>query len=301
MKSPKFKKIGLVVKYRHEEAFQLAVQVTKLLLDRKRKVIISKEKDSQVATRMKKVFDGKIEVISKPDMARVCDLIVVLGGDGTFIGVARWMGSKSVPILGVNMGQLGFLTEIKKQEALSVLSEILTTEKINVSERQLLEVVLKRKGKVVFRGPVLNDMVISKGAIARIIELHVQVNHHDVMKLRADGIIVCTPTGSTAYSLAAGGPVIEPTLPAMVITPICPHALTHRSLVLPSSAVIQLKLAERPGEVAMTLDGQDVIMLKESDVVEVRQFLKHQLRIVSSPTRNYFSLLREKLKFGMRD
>jgi NAD+ kinase len=203
--------------------------------------------------------------------------------------------------MGVNMGQLGFLTEIKRTEALDMLSQILAGKKPLINERALLEVTLKRKNQIIFQGPVVNDAVISKGAIARIIGLQISVNGKWVHNVRADGIIVSTPTGSTAYSLAAGGPILEPSIGGLILAPICPHSLTQRPLVIRDDAEIQIFLNHRPGHVLLTLDGQDAVDMKEEDVVIVRRFKKHSLQLISSPTRDYFSLLREKLKFGMRD
>jgi NAD+ kinase len=240
-------------------------------------------------------------VIEKTELVDICHLIVVLGGDGTFLSIARLMKKRSVPVLGVNMGQLGFLTEIKKNEAAETIASILEGKPFKVKERALLDVTLYRKGKPVFNGPVVNDAVISKGAIARIIGLEISVNGKWVHNVRADGIIVSTPTGSTAYSLAAGGPVIEPSIPALILTAICPHSLTQRPLVIPDTSTIEIRLLHRPGHVFLTLDGQDAVDLKEGDAVAIQRLQSHSLKLVSSPTRDYYGLLREKLKFGMRD
>jgi NAD+ kinase len=211
------------------------------------------------------------------------------------------MHEKSVPILGVNMGQLGFLTEFKSDEAISALESILDGIPPTYSERCLLEVILKRKNRVIYQGPVVNDAVISKGAIARIIGMEISVNGQWVHTVRADGVIVSSPTGSTAYSLAAGGPIVDPSVPALVVTPICPHSLTLRPLVILADSEVKICLQDRPGHVLLTLDGQGAIDMKEDDVVIIRQFKKHSLKLISSPSRDYFCLLREKLKFGARD
>ena len=165
----------------------------------------------------------------------------------------------------------------------------------------MLEVTLKRKNKVIFQGPVVNDAVISKGAIARIIGVQISTGDKLVNTIRADGLIISTPTGSTAYSLAAGGPIVEPSLRALIITPICPHSLTQRPLVVSDKQEFQFKLMDRAGHVILTLDGQDVIEVEEQDVISVKRYEKHSLMLISSPTRDYFGLLREKLKFGLRD
>lgn len=241
-----------------------------------------------------------VRFVPKTRLADLVDLIVVLGGDGTFLSVARHIRHRSVPVLGVNMGQLGFLTEIKRDEAVPMLTSILHGRRLVTSERSLLEVTVRRNRKTVFQGPVVNDAVISKGAIARIVGIQVAVDGKWANHVRADGIIVSTPTGSTAYSLAAGGPIIHPAIRALVVTPICPHSLTHRPLVIPDSATLTLKLSERPGHVLLTLDGQDAVDLKENDEIVIRKFKKHLLRVVTSPTREYFGILREKLNFGLR-
>jgi len=302
------KRIGFVVKHHHEEAADLSVRLAEFVLQhgidaRSRSVYVADESSGVAALIQKAAGKAKarVKVVPKVKLVDHCDLILVLGGDGTFLSIARLMRNRSVPVLGINMGQLGFLTEIKKSEAFTALAGLLDGVAPVINRRALLEVTVHRKKKVVFQGPVVNDAVISKGAIARIIGIGVDINGRNVTQIRADGVIVSTPTGSTAYSLAAGGPILEPSLPALVITAICPHSLTQRPLVISDDSTIQMCLQHRPGHVLLTLDGQDVVDLKEGDVVTVKKFQKHQLQIVASPDRDYFSLLREKLKFGMRD
>ena len=298
------RKIGFVIKHHHPEAAALAAELASFVLPRGRQVYFAFESE-KVAKNYKRTLPlaerARVHIVDKPKLVELADLIIVLGGDGTFLSIARLMRKKSVAIMGVNMGQLGFLTEIKRSEAKHALHDIIDGKKVVINERALLEITLKRGNKTIYQGPVVNDAVISKGAIARIIGIQVAVNGRWAHNMRADGIIISTPTGSTAYSLAAGGPIIEPSLPAVVLTPICPHSLTQRPLVIPDNAEIQLCLSHRPGHVLLTLDGQDAIDMKEGDVVIVRRFKKHSLRLISSPTRDYFSLLREKLKFGVRD
>jgi NAD+ kinase len=301
------KKIGLIVKHHHPEAAAMAKQMGEFLLRKGLTVyfapesqIVADELAARIRSKLPKAA-SKLKVLQKHRIPEHADLIVVLGGDGTYLSIARLMRERSVPVLGVNMGQLGFLTEIKKSEALDTVSRILDGEPVHYSERALLEVTLTRKKKVIFQGPVVNDAVISKGAIARIIGMEILINKRPVNLVRADGIIIATPTGSTAYSLAAGGPIIEPTVPGLILAPICPHSLTQRPLVVRDDAEIQIRLRHRPGHVLLTLDGQDAVDMKEDDVVTVRRFHKHSLKLISSPDRDYFSLLREKLKFGLRD
>lgn len=300
----KHKRIGFVIKHRHPEAAALAVELADFVLKQKLQVAFADESRSvaqSVKSLLKPVLRKQVQVVRKDKLLDVCDLIIVLGGDGTYLSIARLMRDRSVPVLGVNMGQLGFLTEIKRSEVRNILVEIVEGTPAFVSERALLEVTLTRLGKVIFQGPVVNDAVVSKGAIARIIDLDVAINGTWAHSVRADGIIVSTPTGSTAYSLAAGGPIIEPQVQALVLTAISPHSLTQRPLVIPDTSEVQILLKRRPGHVLMTLDGQDAVDMKEGDVVTIRRFKKHSLKLISSPTRDYFQLLREKLKFGIRD
>lgn len=299
---PALRRLGFVVKHHHPAAAQLAQDLARQAIERGCQVVFADESERACKPFLRgSKHKDSVRCVPKPKLVELSDLIIVLGGDGTFLSISHLMQKKSVPLLGVNMGQLGFLTEIKKDEIFQTLAGLLDGQKPTISERAMLEVTLRRKRKVILTAPVINDAVISKGAISRIIEIQVGVAGRWVHNVRADGVIVSTPTGSTAYSLAAGGPIIEPTVNAVVLSAICPHSLTQRPLVLPDDVQIELKLSQRPGHVLLTLDGQDSVDMLEDDVVTVRKFAKHPLKLVSSPTRDYFSLLREKLKFGMRD
>lgn len=289
------KTIGFVVKRNHTEAAGLAESLANSLTARGVQVLFADESQTLCAK-----IPGA-QCVAKPDLVPRSDLIVVLGGDGTYLSIARLMQDRSVPVLGVNMGQLGFLTEVKKTEAQATLDAILAGQKLTISERTLLAVSVYRQNERVLEGMVVNDAVISKGAIARIIDLDVRVDGTFAHSMRADGLIISTPTGSTAYSLAAGGPIVLPQVPATILTPICPHALTQRPLVLPQTAKIEITLKLRPGNVLLTLDGQDVVDLTEGDIVRVETFTKHRLQLVTAGNRDYFALLREKLNFGVRD
>jgi NAD+ kinase len=298
------KKIGFVIKRHQSEAAAMAIEVGHFVVAKGATVFIADESSTaaNILTHELKASERKkVKVVPKKNLVDLCDLIVVFGGDGTFLSVTRLMKTRSVPVMGVNMGQLGFLTEIKRSEAIPMLESLMEGTPPVISERALLEVTLKRNKKIIYQGPVVNDAVISKGAIARIIGLQIGVNGKWAHNVRADGIIVSTPTGSTAYSLAAGGPIVEPSLSALVLAPICPHSLTQRPLVISDDSEIEIRLHDRPGHVLLTLDGQDAVDMKQDDLVIVRRFQKHSLQLISSPTRDYFSLLREKLKFGMRD
>lgn len=299
----KVKKIGLVIKHHQPKAAEFAAQVAEFIIFKRVQLYFAQESQSLAKTLIKSLVQGNkmVRIVPKEELVDHCDLIVVLGGDGTFLSIARLMKNVSIPVMGINMGQLGFLTEIKKHETIQTLGDIIDGIPALIHERALLEVTLVRKDKTVFQGLVVNDAVISKGAIARIIGIQIWVNDKWVHNIRADGIIVSTTTGSTAYSLAAGGPIVAPSVSALIVTPICPHSLTLRPLVIPEDSVVKMCLNHRPGHVFLTLDGQDAVDMKEDDVVTVCRFKNHSLKVISSPTRDYFSLLREKLKFGVRD
>lgn len=293
----KIKNIGFVVKHRHPEAHDLAVQVAMLLMDRGYRLFFCDE--SKSLCRKLSGSKGKCtEVVTKDELPKLVDLIIVLGGDGTYLSIARLMKTRSVPVLGVNLGTLGFLTEVRKQEVFEVLNGILHRGEVKISERTLLRVVVKRNKKSVFDALAVNDAVVSKGAIARIINLHVEIDGEWANTVRADGLIISTPTGSTAYSLAAGGPLVHPGLECMILAPICPHGLSQRPMVIPDRKAITVRLDNIPGHVYLTVDGQEGLDLKDGDAIEVTRFTKHKLQIVTSPERDYFSLLREKLNFG---
>jgi len=301
------KKIGFALKKESLAAEVLALKLGSYLLTRGYSVGFVKDNASVGSDLMRHISVHKavkkskiLPPVSLPKMSQVYDLILVLGGDGTFLGVSRMITKRSVPILGVNMGQLGFLTEIKKEEIFDVLTHILDSREIVFNERALFEVTVKRRKKIVYSGPFVNDAVLSKGSISHMVSIQILVNGKWANSLRADGMIVSTPTGSTAYSLAAGGPILVPSLPAVVLTPICPHSLTQRPLVVPDEATIELKLENRSGEVLLILDGQDVVGIKYEDIITIKKSKKQRLKIVSSPQRDYFSLIREKFKFGTR-
>ena len=230
-----------------------------------------------------------------PDLA---DLVVVLGGDGTLISVARLVGDREVPILGVNLGSLGFLTEITLDELYPALESCLSGD-YRVSERMMLRAAVERDGREIQSHQVLNDVVINKGALARIVDLETTVNGNWLTTFKSDGLIISTPTGSTGYSLAAGGPIIHPTLDCLVITPICPHTLTNRPLVVDADASITVTLKSDKEDVFLTLDGQVGMELKAGDIIRVRR-AEHRTRLVTSRSKDYFEVLRTKLKWGER-
>ena len=227
------------------------------------------------------------------------ELVVVLGGDGTLISVARLFSGRQVPILGVNLGSLGFLTEITVEELYPALERCLRGE-LRISERMMLEVIVTRGSTELTRCHVLNDAVINKGAIARIIDLETRVNNYSLTPFKADGLIISTPTGSTGYSLSAGGPIVHPLMRCILITPICPHTLTNRPVMVADESVVTIVVkAAFDEKVYLTLDGQVGVDLLEGDTVEVRSAQK-TTALVSSPDKDYFAILRAKLKWGER-
>src|SRR3954470_1097893 len=236
--------------------------------------------------------------VSRDDLPSQCDLIVVLGGDGTLIGMAGRIAraESDVPILGVNFGSLGVLTEITLEELHTELEAVLAGRAV-LEPRAMLMARTIRGNSLFADHVVLNDVVITKSALARIIEISVTVGDLPVARFRADGLIVASPTGSTAYNLSAGGPIVNPAVDAMIITPIAPHTLTHRPIVIPASSEVHVRPMMEGAEVFVTFDGQAGFPLQPGDLVSVRRAAR-PLRIVKSATRSYFEILREKLKWG---
>jgi NAD+ kinase len=237
-----------------------------------------------------------VETLEHAEMVRRSDLLVVLGGDGTMIATARMVGDSGTPVLGVNFGTLGYLTEFTVEEMLPALDAILAGA-YTLDHRLMLSAEVFRAGERLMHDRVLNDVVISKSALARIIEIETWVDKKFVNCFRADGLIISTPTGSTAYNLSAGGPVIYPSMSAAVITPICPHTLSNRPLVVPDDVEFELVLKTPREEVALTLDGQVGLPLEYNDRVVVRKS-RTTFNLIQAHTRNYFDVLRNKLKWG---
>ncbi|UCF74038.1 MAG: NAD(+)/NADH kinase [Deltaproteobacteria bacterium] len=224
------------------------------------------------------------------------DWVVVLGGDGTLLGAARKVGRYGVPILGINLGGLGFLTEIPLKRLYKDMEKLIAGE-IEIETRLMLEASVLRDNEEKCRFSVLNDVVINKGALARIIDLRVSIDGRFLSTFRADGLIVSSPTGSTGYNLSAGGPILYPNLEALILTPICPFALTQRPIILPYTSVIEIKMGENSEEVTLTFDGQVGFDLMDNDSIIVSKS-KKKLKLIKSPDQDYFDILRTKLKWG---
>jgi NAD+ kinase len=237
---------------------------------------------------------------SREDLPHAVDLVIVLGGDGTLLSMATRIAQagRDIPILGVNFGSLGFLTETRIDELYPTLESVLNgTAKFD--ERSMLAAKGCRGRESFDSRIVLNDVVFTKGALSRMIELSVSVSGGFVTKVRADGLIIASATGSTAYNLAAGGPIVHPEVDALMLTPIAPHTLTHRPVVIPGTASVEIRphIEGRADDIYVTYDGQSGYPLQKGDVIRVRRS-DRLLRLVKAPARSYFELLREKLKWG---
>ena len=278
----KIRSVGIVVKPGDDDARRTADELSVWLGERK--VVLAS-----------KPFVSEKGLDVWPSAADA-DLIVVLGGDGTMLATSRLVGDTEVLILGVNYGGLGYLTDFRIEEMYAALEAILDGD-FEVDRRVQLDAEHVREGRSLAKGRVLNDIVINKAAIARIIEIEVSLNGLFVNSFRADGLIVATPTGSTAYNLSAGGPIVYPSMNAVVLTPICPFTLTNRPIVVPDGAEIELKLIGDHKGVLLTLDGQTGIPLNSGDTVSIRKS-ETTFNLVQPPNRNYFDVLRNKLKWG---
>jgi NAD+ kinase len=225
------------------------------------------------------------------------ELIVVMGGDGTMLSVARHYASRDVPILGVNMGGLGFLTEISVDELYPCLQDHIFPGRYELEERMMLTTILFRQEVPIWQENILNDAVINKGALARIAELTTWIDGEYLTTYRADGLIAATPTGSTAYNLSAGGPIVYPTLCHILLLPICPHTLSNRPIILPETVTVAVTLDEKVQDLYLTLDGQVGQTMRAGDRVEIRR-APYNLKLIKSPHRSHFEILRTKLGWG---
>ncbi len=283
------KKVGVYAKKNHPDAEQIALDIRSRLQQAGVEVLLEDSLAEQV---------GQIIGYAAEEIPELADLIIVLGGDGTLISVARQVGHHEVPILGINLGRLGFLTEVTKDELPEMLDCLLRGE-YELSERMMLDAAIRRNGKIVGEYTVLNDVVINKGALARIIDMATSVDGRHLSTYKADGLIISTPTGSTGYNLAAGGPIIFPEINSLVIAPICPHMLTNRPIVVWSKSVIEIEVKFEDDVVFFTADGQVGRKLLPGDVVVVKRS-EARTQLVCSPSKDYFEILRTKLSWGER-
>ena len=284
------RRVGIVAKPDAPRAAEVVARLVEWLIARDIEVTLEKETAGIVPAL-------RVAAANKAELPGLSDLLIVLGGDGTLLSMARAVGDLGVPIMGVNLGGLGFLTATTLDEMLPSL-EAAVAGRMIVEERLLLLARVIRNGAVVCEHMALNDMVITKSAMSRLINLAVSVEGEYATAYRADGLIISTPTGSTAYSLSAGGPIVFPTADVIVLTPICSHTLTNRPIVLPASLGIEVTV-QSDQEIMLTVDGQVGVGLRERDIVEVVKAAPH-LRLVRFAQKDFFSVLRAKLKWGER-
>jgi len=222
--------------------------------------------------------------------------IFVLGGDGTFLSAVRWIGDQNIPILGVKFGEVGFLAEIAEESLYAAAEKVLKGDFI-LRPRMRLSVTVMRQNKMLTQETVLNDIVINRGALARLAHIETYIDDHYLTTYSADGLIVATPTGSTAYSLAAGGPVIHPEVPGIILTPICPFTLTNRPLIVPESANIKIRLAKGSSDIISTFDGQKGLEIDDRDEIFIQKGA-YPIHLITLPDRQYFDILKNKLKWS---
>lgn len=283
------KTFGIIAKKNKPEASELAKSIVSWLDKKGIQTLVEREVAESI---------GHPNAIERETIPSNVDLIVVLGGDGTLLSVARQKSTASIPILGINLGGLGFLTETFKEETFEALEKVVAGD-FETDKRLMLKATVRRGDTVVGESTVLNDVVINKGALARIIDLETYIDGGYLATFNADGLILSTPTGSTAYSLAAGGPIVYPSLDSIIMNPICPHTLTNRPLVLPDRCKIRVILKSANQDVHITLDGQEGMPLEGDDIVEVRK-AENYIYLIKSSSKTYFELLRTKLRWGER-
>ena len=279
------KKIGIVVKA-DAEATQKADELENWL----------RSKDIDVVR--KENLPPKRKIADKEKSFAPADLlyIFVLGGDGTFLSAVRWIGDQNIPIIGVKFGEVGFLAETVEENLFSAAEAILNNQ-FNIEPRMRLLVNVLRKEKELARETVFNDIVINKGALARLAHIETYINDHYLTTYSADGLIVATPTGSTAYSLAAGGPIIHPAVPGILMTPICPFTLTNRPLIIPDSSSIKIRLGKKSSDIMLTFDGQIGLEINEEHTIIIRKGF-YPVNMITLPGQHYFDVLKAKLRWS---
>ena len=279
-------RIGLVVK-KDQEAVKKAAALEAWLRSRGCAVI----RKESILPANRRISEG-----AAPPAPADLFCVFVLGGDGTFLSAVRWIGDQPIPILGVKFGEVGFLAEITEDEIFRAAERILA-QAFSTQPRMRLLVCLRRQGREVLRETVLNDIVINKGALARLANIRTSIDDHYLTTFRADGLIISTPTGSTAYSLAAGGPVVHPDVPGILITPICPFTLTNRPLIVPENVCITLQLDADSADIMLTFDGQAGLDINGDDTIVVTRG-EHPVLLITLPGQNYFDILKAKLRWS---
>ncbi len=280
--------VSIIYKRMRPEAARLACELEQWFRERGVEVFIRENIDNA----------GVSCTYEKIEIPEQVEAVIVVGGDGTFLSVARFIERRPIPIVGVNLGGLGFLTEINAETCFAEFEKILSGN-FEVEERMALRVTVRRDGEEIFSHRVLNDAVINKGALARIIDLHASINGHFLTHYRGDGLIISTPTGSTAYNISAGGPIIFPTARVVILTPICPFSLANRPIVFPAEVTVMVEVAEPATDVTLTCDGQIGCPIRDFDQVSVTAAAV-PLRFIRTPGVDHFEILRSKLKWGQQ-
>ncbi len=280
------KRVAVIAKLDKPEAIKIAKEIVKWLKEKGIEVYL----DVGLGKRL-----GISKTCSRERLPSLADIIIVLGGDGTMLSAARLIADKKTPILGINLGGLGFLTAITVKEIYPVLKKVIRDD-FDTEERMMLSVRIYRKNKKVSEHIALNDAVV-KGIMARLINFDARINKEYVTTYRADGLIVSTPTGSTAYSLSAGGPILYPTIHSIIVAPICPFTLTNRPVVIPDWMSVEILIKPRQQNILLTLDGQFDLPLMGGDVVAVERS-ETCVYLVKCPGKSYFDILRERLMWG---
>lgn len=296
------KHISIVLKPKENLEYESILPNLASWLFRRKKTISFLDKEKE---RIQRIFKGDIKnlnFIAERELHSNSDLIITMGGDGTLIGVCRNITKNSPPIFGVNMGHLGFITEFSKAEFFDQLESTLKGDyKLTQICLYQVEVFSKRKDKPSFKGYFLNDVVVNNNQISRMLTLSVESEGEHIYNLAGDGLIISSPIGSTAYSMAAGGPIIHPHVNAITLTPICAHSLTHRPLVIPDHSNVVIKASKADESIKLTLDGQQAIILDSNDIIKVTKKKTKIVRMIKNPGRTYFRTLKEKFTHGTRE
>jgi NAD+ kinase len=282
------KRIGIISRPRRVDVLTIVPPLVKWLEAKG----LSAQYDQETAASLGNEALGK----TRTELAAECDLLLVLGGDGTLLAAAREAAPRGIPILPINLGSLGFLTSFTLEEMYPALEETLAGH-LAASERAMLNAALIRGGKTLDDQRVLNEVVINKGALARMIEVKLSIDQDFVCRYRADGLIVATPTGSTAYSLSAGGPIVHPNVESIIVTPICPHTLSDRPLVVGDKCCVEMNLVGPADSVYLTLDGQKGVQMESGDRVRIFR-AQERLKLIQPKRKSYYEILRSKLKWG---
>lgn len=293
------KNIGILLKPRNVLEFTTIIpNITEWLIRRKKTVTFLSTEHGRIEKYFKTI-PKQVSFTELNDFHNL-DLIITLGGDGTLIGISRKCQRNSPPIFGINMGRLGFITEFSKVEYFDELAKTLKGN-FEITKLQLYKVEVIKKNKTVFKANFINDVVINKNNISRMFSLTVESDSELIFNVSGDGLILSTPIGSTAYSLAAGGPIIHPDVNALVLTPICPHSLNHRPLVIPDNKSVDIKFPIQEEHLTLTIDGQEACDVDKGCIVTISKVKNSYAKYIKNPDRTYFHTLKEKLTHGQRE